>query len=135
MRSYMTERSGFTLIETLAAFAILTLVLSQLLAGTSGAARNESRADFLLRASREAQSQLETLGVVGPVSSGETRGRFEDGLEWILRVEPRQIVRGANGAPIAASHLARITVFRPPSGTENLTLSTIKIITLADAAQ
>lgn len=135
MRSHLTERSGFTLIETLAAFAILTLVLSQLLAGTSGAARNESRADFLLRASREGQSQLEALGVVGPISSGETRGRYEYGLEWILRVEPPRIVRGANGAPIAASHLARLTVFRPPFGTESLTLSTIKIVTLTDSAQ
>ncbi len=132
MRPHVTERGGFTLIETLAAFAILTLALSQLLAGASGAARNESRADFLLRASRQGQSQLEALGVDGSISPGETRGRYEDGLEWILTVEPQRIVKGATGAPIAASHLARITVFRPPAGTENLTLSTVKIIALTD---
>ena len=135
MRAHLTERSGFTLIETLAAFAILTIVLSQLLAGASGAARNESRADFLLRASRQGQSQLDALGVDGPVSSGETRGKYDDGLEWILSVEPRQIIKGAAGAPIAASHLARLVVYRPPAGTETLSLSTIKIVTLADAVR
>lgn len=129
----MTERSGFTLVEALAAFAILTVVLSQLLTGVSGAARNESRADFLLRASREGQSQLEALGIEGAIQSGETNGRYEDGLEWTLTIEPRQILKGATGAPVAASYLARLVVYKAPAGKETLTLSTVKIITLADA--
>ena len=121
------------MVEALAAFAILTVVLSQLLTGVSGAARNESRADFLLRASREGQSQLETLGVEGAIQSGETSGRYDDGLEWTLTVEPRQILKGATGTPIAASFLAHLVIHKSPAGKETLTLSTVKIITLADA--
>jgi general secretion pathway protein I len=133
MQSIVKERDGFTLVETLAAFAILTLVLSQLLSGASRAARNESRADFLLRASRQGQSQLEALGVDGSISAGETRGQYEDGLEWILSIEPRQIAKGATGAPVAASYFARLVIYRPPRGAESLTLSTLRIVSFAEA--
>lgn len=128
MRGRLNARRGFTLIEALAAFAILALVMSQLLSGVSGGARNESRADFLMRATRHGSSQLDALGADGRLSPGETAGRYEDGLVWRLLVSQGSIVRGPTGAIIAASFPARLTIERPSGYADSLVLSTVKVI-------
>jgi len=127
MRARLKSRQGFSLIEALAAFAILALVLSQLLSGVSGGARNESRADFLSRAARQGASQLDALGVDGPIPFGETRGRYPDGLVWTLSVTPGRSVKGLTGAPIATSFHARLVIQRPSGLGEFFTLSTVKV--------
>ncbi len=132
MRAHLIRRDGFTLIEALVAFAILGLVMAQLLASAGGAASNESRADFLLRATRLGQSQLDALGVVSPIELGETSGRYDDGLMWSLVVQPHRVVNNAAGAGVAASYWARLTIARPtPPGAkrESLTLTTLKLVT------
>ncbi len=58
MRLVSTRRRGFTLIEALAAFAILALALGQLLRSVSAGAENEQRADYLLGAVADGRSHL-----------------------------------------------------------------------------
>jgi general secretion pathway protein I len=138
MRSHLIRRGGFTLIEALVAFAILALVMAQLLAAASGAATNESRADFLLRASRLGQSQLDALGLETPIAPGETTGRYDDGLLWSLVVAPGRAVATQTGALVAASYSARLTIRRPtPPGakTESLVLTTLKLVAPASPAR
>ncbi len=127
MRAGLKSRQGFSLIEALAAFAILALVLSQLLSGVSGGARNESRADFLLRAAREGASQLDALGVDNQIPFGETSGRYPDGLVWSLSVTPGKSVNGLSGTPIATSFHVRLVIQRPSGFGELFTLSTVKV--------
>jgi general secretion pathway protein I len=128
MRARMKSRQGFTLIESLTAFAILAMTLAQLLNGVSGGARNESRADFLLRAARQGASQLDALGVDGLPPFGETSGRYPDGLYWFLTVTPGESVSApGGGAPIATSFHARLAIKKPSGFGETLTLSTHKI--------
>lgn len=127
MRARLKSREGFTLIEALAAFAILALALSQLLLGVSGGARNEARADFLLRAARQGASHLEALGVDGPAPFGVTTGRYPDGLRWKLFVVPGKNVDGPTGEPIATSFRARLVIGRPSGYGETATFSTFKI--------
>ena len=135
MRGRLTSRGGFSLIETLAAFAILALVLSQLLSGVSGGARNEARADFLLRASRQGASHLDSLGVETPAPFGETTGRYYDGLYWTLAVVPGKSVAGPNGAPIATSYHARLVIKRPTGYGETFVISTVKAIAIEPPQQ
>jgi len=135
MRRQLKRRRGFTLIEALAAFAILALVLSQLLNGVSGGVRNESRADFLLRAARQGASQLDALGADGQILAGETTGRYSDGLLWRLVIEPGKSVKGPTGAPIAASYHAMLFIQRPSGYGDNLTLSTVKLLSSEERAQ
>jgi len=127
MRARLKSREGFTLIEALAAFAILALALTQLLLGVSGGARNEARADFLLRAARQGASHLDRLGVEGPAPFGVTTGRYPDGLRWKLFVAPGKNVNGPAGQPIATSFRARLVIERPSGYGEAAIFSTFKI--------
>jgi general secretion pathway protein I len=122
----LKSRRGFSLIEALAAFAILAMSLGQLLNGVSGGVRNEARADFLLRASRQGASQLDTLGVDGPVPFGQTSGRYPDGLYWFLTVTPGPNAQGPNGQPVATSFHAELVIKKPSGFGETFTLSTLK---------
>jgi prepilin-type N-terminal cleavage/methylation domain-containing protein len=135
MHGRLRSRAGFSLIESLAAFAILALVLSQLLSGVSGGVRNESRADFLLRASRQGASHLDSLGVESPAPFGETTGRYSDGLYWTLTVVPGKSVSGPTGAPIATSYHARLVVKRPSGYGETFVLSTVKVVAIEPQQQ
>jgi general secretion pathway protein I len=130
LRRRRGARRGFTLIESLVAFMILTLSMGALMQGLGGGARNEARGDFLLRAAREGRSQLEALGVATPLIPGETSGRYGDGLAWRLSVRQIRDAAGADGAGRTIAFLARLTVRRPGEGpTESLTLSTVKLAT------
>jgi general secretion pathway protein I len=130
-RLLIRRRTGFTLIETLVAFAVLALAMSQLMAALSGGARNESRADFLLRASREGQSHLDAVGVEGPIVQGETNGAYDDGLVWNLNVEPYIAVEAPLGNGGLKSFWLRLTIRRPGAqegARESLTLTTLKVV-------
>jgi len=77
---------GFVLIEALAAFAILTMSLAALMSGIFGAVNNDDRADFMLRATRVARSELEAVGVETLPQPGVIQGKSDDGLTYIIRV-------------------------------------------------
>jgi general secretion pathway protein I len=85
-RSLSHEDTGFTLIETLAAFAVLTLVLVVLLGDLSGVIRGSRNTEAMREALRLAQSKLDGLGVTEPLTQGESTGRFGNGFEWRLRI-------------------------------------------------
>jgi type II secretory pathway pseudopilin PulG len=131
----LKSRRGFSLIEALAAFAILAMSLGQLLNGVSGGVRNEARADFLQRASREGASHLEALGVDGPVPFGQTSGRYPDGLYWFLTVTPGPNAMGPSGQPLATSFHAELVIKKPSGFGETFTLSTLKIKPVAQQGQ
>ncbi len=82
---------GFTLIEVLVAFSILSLTLSALFALLSAGTRNTRVADEYGRAVVWAESKLAQLGVSEPLRSGVSRGRFDADYQWELRVEKRPL--------------------------------------------
>ena len=106
MRAGFARRRGFTLIEALAAFAILALALGQLLRSVGAGAANEQRADYLLRAVADGGSHLARLGVSLPLMEGETIGRYDDGLPWRLNViRDQAVASGGASAPVVAYRL------------------------------
>lgn len=122
----LKSRRGFSLIESLAAFAILAMSLGQLLNGVSGGVRNEARADFLLRAARQGAAHLDSLGVDAPLPLGESAGRYPDGLYWKLSVTPGPRVGSPNGETLATSFHARLVISKPTGYGETFTLSALK---------
>lgn len=130
MRHHVMRRNGFTLVEALAALAILALSLAALLSGVSGAARNDDRADFLLRASRLARSQLDAVGIAAPIVVGETTDRSDDGLRWTLTMEPFKVAGAPSAAPKTISYWARLTIRKDAAGnaSQTMTFVTLKLV-------
>jgi prepilin-type N-terminal cleavage/methylation domain-containing protein len=134
------HEAGFTLIEVLVAFAILSIVLLTLFSGLSTALFGDRRAEFTRIALRLATAELETAGVATPLTPGETTGRFENGMEWRLSVQPYTFA----SSRVTPAYWVKIIV-RPPSGssqptfaaalvgpiasTPSVTLTTLKLIT------
>lgn len=117
--------SGFTLIEVLVAFAVLSVGL----AGVYGAMTNEARveADISLRreAMRAAQSHLDRL-LVERTPAGETTGRYANGIIW--RVTVTSLGR-VGGAPEITSEPARLLLVASDArGRPLVTFDTVSLI-------
>jgi general secretion pathway protein I len=106
-----TGESGFTLVEVLLAFAILSVVLISLFEGIATASRGDFRAEFSRAALRLAKAQLETIGVTGPLVEGVSTGQFDNGMEWTLSIRPYG-PGSVNGRPSPAYWVE--IVVRPP---------------------
>ena len=121
------EEAGFTLIETLAAFTVLTLVLIVLIGDLSGVVGGSRDAEAKREALRLAQSKLDGLGVTEPLIPGESTGRFGNGFEWRLQIRDQR--KGANAYLMGA--WAEITVSAPADGTRRppaVSLVTFKLV-------
>lgn len=93
------RQAGFTLIETLVAFAVLALILTILFGSLSQLLTGGRRAEILREALQLAQARLDGLGVVEPLVAGESAGHFENGFNWRLRVgNMRSSARSAGSA-------------------------------------
>jgi len=84
-----SRQKGYTLIEVIAAFAVLALGLSLLLGILSGGVRQVRESADAGRAALYAQSLLASLGVDTPLQPGRSTGEFEQGrYRWELDITP-----------------------------------------------
>ena len=82
----MADARGFTLIESLVAFAITAVALAGLVPMlASSLSRTESAAASRL-AVLHAESKLAQFGTEYPLKPGETSGRLDDRYSWTARV-------------------------------------------------
>jgi type II secretion system protein I len=82
------SEAGFTLIEVVVAFAIVTIVLAALYQAIAGAWRGFARTQVREETLVLARAQLEAIGVEEPLQPGEHSGTYETGVAWRLTVEP-----------------------------------------------
>lgn len=80
---------GFTLVEVLAAFVILSLTLASVYAALTGGLRWERRAGETASAVLLARSYLAEAGVVRPLAEGVTEETLADGR--IVRVTMQEV--------------------------------------------
>jgi general secretion pathway protein I len=83
----LRRSSGFTLLEVLAAIALLAIAFAIGLSALGGAARNASRAAALDTAMERAQSLLAGQGLATPLENESKSGTFADGMGWTLKVQ------------------------------------------------
>jgi general secretion pathway protein I len=76
---------GFSLLEVMMAFALLTVGLGILIAILGGGLLQVRQAGDASAATLHAQSLLDQVGVLGPVEPGESAGELDDGrYRWTL---------------------------------------------------
>lgn len=140
---------GFTLLEVLAAVALLALSFAIGLRAMSAAFGNSARGEATTQAVLQAQSLLDMQGLEEPLRAGVEQGRFRDGSLWRLQTRlyrpPAQKVDPAAtfsvpqslGGNIAAGNevdLFRLDLDVRYAGTRTLHFSTLKA-QLAQLAQ
>jgi len=83
------QQQGFTILEVLVAFVLLSLALTVILQIFSGGLRNAAAAGHYARATIIADSKLAMLGTLFPLEEGEHTGE-EENFSWRMQIEPYQ---------------------------------------------
>lgn len=78
---------GFSLLEVLVAFIILSLTLGVLMRIFSGGLGNIGTAEHYSRAVAIAESQLAAAGVESPLIEGDYAGETENGYTWRTSIQ------------------------------------------------
>lgn len=120
---------GFTLLETLVAFAITGVVLASVLPAISGAVRTARDADSKTRAMLWAESILDTFGHHLFISEQDESGATSDGFAWAVSIR-RLVAPQSDGTlpPRLAAFTVTVTVHRSRSDLDRgITLSTIRL--------
>lgn len=99
MRTRRHAARGFTLIEVLAAIALLAIAFAVGLGALGKSAQNAGHAAALDTAVEHAQSLFAEQGLTAPLKNENLTGRFEDGMRWTLKVHA--LPKPAQGATAA----------------------------------
>jgi len=81
-------RAGFTLIEVLIAFVIMTIMLGAIFKAFSGGLNGLDASEGYAIAAMQAQSKLAEIGIASPLETGVTNGIFENETQWDLDISP-----------------------------------------------
>jgi prepilin-type N-terminal cleavage/methylation domain-containing protein len=98
--SSVTSNSGFTLLEVLAAIALLAIAFAIGLGALGKSAQNAAHAAALDAAVEHAQTLFAEQGLDQPLQNASLAGTFSDGMRWTLKV--RELPRPAAGPGPAA---------------------------------
>lgn len=79
---------GFTLLEVIAAIAVLAIAFAALMQVAGSAMSLTANANARTQAALRARSLLDGAFVMDPVQEGSTEGRFDDTYRWRLNVTP-----------------------------------------------
>jgi len=127
---------GFSLLEVLVAFVILSLVATALFRLFSGALNNASAADDYSRAVLVAQSALAEAAATRPLREGTLQGSADDGrIEWTTYIEPYVVpevspdVQRASESMSVRLYRVRVDVTfpSPAGGKRTLALATMRL--------
>ena len=109
------DSRGFSLIEILVAFAVLSLALGVLLRIFGGGGHVAKLAEDYYRALITAESLLSQLGMETPVTPGNLSGVTPDGYRWSIQSTPYpmdpRLTGGMEGAPTQSTNLGFIPLW------------------------
>ncbi len=137
MRRHCARRQrGFSLLEVLVAFVILSLVATALFRLFSGALVNASAADDYTHAVLVAESALAEAAAAVPLVETTNSGSADEGrVSWTTRVTPYNppdltpdIERVAEAMPTRLYRItADVTFAAPSGGTRSFALATLRL--------
>lgn len=117
--------AGFTLIEVLVAFVILSLALAALLPGFSSGLRSLEVSEQYDTAALLAESRLAAVGREAPLAAGRSSGEFENGFRWHLDVLPLDELDPDLG--VQAYHVVLTVSWDAPEADRSITLETLRL--------
>lgn len=79
-------QAGFTLLEVLAAIALLAIAFAVALGALGKSAQNAARSAALDTAVERAQTLLSEQGLAAPLKTEDLSGHFDDGMAWTLKI-------------------------------------------------
>jgi general secretion pathway protein I len=135
-RQYAPRQRGFSLLEVLVAFVILSLVATALFRLFSGALVNASAADDYTRAVLVAESALTEAAAAVPLVEATGSGSAEEGrISWTTHVTAYNppdltpdIERVAETMPTRLYRItADVTFAAPSGGTRTFALATLRL--------
>jgi len=83
-----SNEDGFTVIEAIVSFAIVSLVLVSLYEAISMSYRNTAIIKNRAQALASATSQLANIGIVTPLGQSKTEGTYSNGMSWRMTINP-----------------------------------------------
>lgn len=86
----MNRHNGFSLLEVLVAFAILSLSLTIILRVFATGVHATVQSEDYSIAVEIAESLMAGIGVETPLQAGETRGQQSERYKWVIQVQPFQ---------------------------------------------
>ena len=124
--------AGFTLLEVIVAFAILSIALGLMSQGFATGYRNQATAQERLADIELARSLIAEIGVTKPLEAGRQTGELRDGRVWSVDISAFAIQGQASGPQ---PYWIRVTVAarEPRHDVPDLrmTLETIKLKSVA----
>ena len=126
-RRFVRHDGGFTLIEVIAAIAILALSAGVIFQVTSNSVRNLHRAKALTGASMLAQSLLARVGTDIPLQEGESRGQAAPDLQWHLQIERYGDAEDRKQWPVAAYSVLAEVVWDNGPDARRIELRTLRL--------
>lgn len=127
------QQRGFSLLEVLVAFAILALSLGVLLQIFSKAMTTTAISETYSRAVALAEAKLNAVGVDVPLEAGVYSGDPEQGMDWIIAIEPYQPPQGpfqdafGEAPPLQPYQVTAVASWPSARGTRRVSLRTIRL--------
>ena len=128
-----TRASGFTLLEVIAAIALLAIAFTVLMRVAGGAIRLGENAADHSEAALWARSLLDTAFANQPVRPGSTSGRFDQRFRWRLEVAPWRPAPPAAQVPLQLYQLDLEVLWGPAVHPHSAHFRTLRLA-VADAA-
>ncbi len=122
--SAVSDHAGFTLLEVLIAFAVLsmTLIAAYQLLGTG--LRGSERAERATLALLAAESKLAEIAGSAPLRAGRSGGALGDGYRWRAEIRRHRAAEPDTALPVAAYEVS-VTVSWGAAG--SVTLDTLRL--------
>jgi general secretion pathway protein I len=121
---------GFSLLEVLVAFTILTMLLGALFQVFSNGLRAARAGDSYTRATVIAQSRLAALGVEQPLQEGTSSGSVDDTYHWRVIVRPYADDQMPAGSGVPQPFGVDVEIFwEEGGGARSLSLTSMRLAT------